>query len=243
MSELERELHALAGSVAWPAEPDLAAAVRAQLGAEPPRRIRLRLDRRSLAVAFAVLVLALAGVLAVPSARSAILEWLGIPGVELEFVDELPGLAVTNDLQLGERVRLADARRRAGYELVRPPEELGKPLIYFREPPEGGQVAFVYGTLQRMRLLIAEFRGSYEPYITKIIDSTTTDVDRFRIGGEPALWLDGAHLVAYEDEVGTFVETARLANKVLLWERDGLTFRLEGALTKEQAVEVAEAMG
>jgi hypothetical protein len=36
----------------------------------------------------------------------------------------------------------------------------------------------------------------------------------------------------------------RLAGNVLVWERDGLTYRLEGAtLTKERALELARQIG
>lgn len=244
MSDLELELRDLGAALAFPSTPELGARVRSRLATEPERRRRwFRFERRALAVALAVVVVALAGVLAVPPARTAILEWLGIKGVQLEFVDDLPALAVTEDLELGERTTLDQAQRRAGFEVVEP-TELGEPdAVYFREPPDGGQVAFVYGSAERVRLLLTEFVGNYRPFIHKIIDGGAR-VESVDIDGVPGVWIEGAHYFNYEDESGYFAqEFVRLVDRVLLWARDGVTFRLEGDLTKDRAVEVAEALG
>jgi hypothetical protein len=37
-------------------------------------------------------------------------------------------------------------------------------------------------------------------------------------------------------------ETARLARDVLVWEEDGRTVRIEGELTREEALELAESL-
>jgi hypothetical protein len=236
--QLELQLRDLTAAVEFPPTPNIAAAVRAQL--EAPRR-RWRPSRRAVAIALAVLAVAVAGVLAVPSARTAILEWLGIKGVELEFVDKLPTRAVSEDLDLGERTTLARARRRAGFDVVEPPSGLGRPIVYFREPPDGGMVSFLYGRPGRVRLLLSEFRGEYRPYIRKMLSATTRVVPS-RVDGEPAVWLVGAHFIEYADAAGVFQsETVHIANRVLLWRHKGLTFRLEGAVSREQAIDVAEA--
>jgi hypothetical protein len=239
VTELELQLQDLAPAIAFPPTPDLASAVRARLEAAPRRGWRP--SRRALAIAFAVLVVAVAGVLAVPSARTAILEWLGIKGVELEFVDKLPPRAVSTDLDLGEATTLERAQRRAGFDVVAPPKELGRPIVYFREPPDGGMVSFLYGRPGRVRLLLSEFRGEYRPFIHKMVRETTRIVP-VRVDGEPAVWLEGAHFIAYRDASGVFQsEQVRIAGRVLLWRHDGLTFRLEGAATRQQAIDFAEA--
>jgi hypothetical protein len=46
------------------------------------------------------------------------------------------------------------------------------------------------------------------------------------------------------DDQGRIVEeTARLARDVLVWEEDGVAYRLEGELTKEDAIRLAESLG
>jgi hypothetical protein len=239
VTELELQLQDLAPAIEFPAVPDLTSAVRARLEAAPRRRRRP--SRRALAIAFAVLVVAVAGVLAVPSARTAILEWLGIQGVELEFVDELPPRAVSTDLDLGEATTLERAQRRAGFDVVEPPDELGRPIVYFREPPDGGMVSFLYGRPGNVRLLLSEFRGEYRPFVRKMV-RVTTRVVPVRVDGEPAVWLEGAHFIEYSDASGVFQsDQVRIADRVLLWRHDGLTFRLEGDVTRKQAIEIAEA--
>ena len=100
MSELEARLSELA--VEWPEAPDVAPRVRARLEARPRRRIWPR-------VAIPVAVVAL--VAAVPPARSAVLDWLGLGGVKIERVPEAPTPApTTTPLDLGERVPLPSAR-------------------------------------------------------------------------------------------------------------------------------------
>ena len=239
MTGLDLQLRDLAAAVDFPETPDLADTVSTRLAAQPRRR---RLTRRTLAIALAALAVAVAGALAVPSARSAILEWLGIKGVELEFVDQLPQLPVDGDLDLGQRLTLAGAKQRAGYEVVEPPGELGKPIVYFREPPARGMVTFLYGRPGRVRLLLSQFDADYRPFIRKIAD-VTVKTTAVQVDGRPALWLDGAHYIQYEDANGFYVESrVRVADKVLLWRHKDLTFRLEGPVTRTQAIEIAEAV-
>src|SRR6476619_3983386 len=115
MPELEPQLRALGGELEWPATPDLAAAVRPRL------ERRRQLPGRPLAIALAVLVLALAAALAVPSARSAILRFLGIEGVTVQRVDKLPQAAPLGTL--GDRITMAAARRRLGFRPLLPDGE------------------------------------------------------------------------------------------------------------------------
>ena len=245
MAELELELRELGAAMDYPPTPDITGPVRWRLAEEPSRRFGLRHRRRLIAVALAVLVVAVAGALAVPSARTALLEWLGIRGVRVDVVDRLPPADVTARLDLGRRVTLAEARRIVPYELIPPPPSLGAPDAVFvrRAPPAGsGQVSFLYGSERRVRLLLTEFVGDIEPVLSKVVEEGAT-TERVRVDGEPGVWISGAHYVFYLDENGAPVrERVRLADRVLLWEHDGLTFRLEGELTRERALRIARSL-
>lgn len=87
--ELERILTDLAPRIAFPPVPDLAASVHAALAAEPARvwPIRSTPDwrhtRRWLALAAAILLLAVIGTVAIPRARHAVADWLGLPGIHI----------------------------------------------------------------------------------------------------------------------------------------------------------------
>ena len=233
---LELQLQELAAAVDFPPTPDLRNAVRLRL--DRPRWSH----RRLLALALAVLVVALAGVLAVPSARTAVLEWLGIEGVRFQFVDRLPVRPVRRTPDLGQTMALPDIRARASFPVVVPPGDLGDPQVYFREPPRGGLVSFVYGSKTRARLILSEFRGDYRPFLQKTISQTAV-VTETTVDGVPAIWLVGAHDVEYADAAGQFSgEPARLAGRVLLWRRGVVTYRLEGDLSLDQALEIARSV-
>lgn len=58
-------------------------------------------------------------------------------------------------------------------------------------------------------------------------------------------WIDGEpHLFfSYRDERGQLrQDRSRLAGNVLLWERGDLTLRIEGNLTKVEALRIAESV-
>ena len=78
-----------------------------------------------------------AGVLAVPSARTAIERWLGIGGVKFDFVDKLPERRVVGTPDLGATISLRDAQDRTPFRLVVPPSDLGRYTLYVHEPPRG----------------------------------------------------------------------------------------------------------
>ncbi len=68
----------------------------------------------------------------------------------------------------------------------------------------------------------------------------STGVEQARIDAETeGLWIAGEQHVVY-----WLAAPPRLAGNVLLWERDGVTYRLEGrTLTKERALELARELG
>ncbi|MBD0291526.1 MAG: hypothetical protein ICV74_09735 [Thermoleophilia bacterium] len=242
MPELERELRELGASLAYPPTPDLGPAVLATLEAAPPP---LRW-RRSLVLALAALAAALAAAMAVPQARTAILEWLGLRGVTIERVETAPtatsGLEEA-ELDLGTRVSLADARRRVRYRLAPPPTLLGEPdAVYLDERSPGPAVAYVYrGAGGRVRLLLTQFRASLsEEFIYKAV-GPGTDVQPVEVRGRRGWWLHGEpHEFVYTNPQGEpFLETLRLAANTLLWQRGGVTYRVEGEITRARALAIA----
>lgn len=246
MTELERQLLALGRGLDAPQAPDLWPAVQARLAAGPvPQRFR---KRRALVLAFAVLAAAVAAAFAVPPARTAILDWLGLRGVRIERVPERPRAPIGADLGLGRPVSLAEARRLAGYRVLVPS------LTGFERPSEvwfgpslpGGQVAFVYrrSDPRDPRILLTQFRA--EPgfqYIGKLAGPGTR-IEPVTVNGEPGYWLEGEpHAFLFVDPQGrTRDETLRLAGNTLLWQHGALTLRLEGAGTKAEALAIARTM-
>jgi hypothetical protein len=243
VNELERALVALGADLDVPESPDLAPRVLASLARPTARPARAR----RLVLALAVVALAtLLAALAIPDARSALARFLHIGSERIEFVDELPALAayptdLELELALGERVSLAEARRRAGFELLEPGERPDRVYLGPR-----GSVWLVYGRPGAIRLLVAQTSRLRvdEPFILKKLVESGTHVETATVRGARAYFLSGEpHEVLFVDETGEPVfETARLASDVLVWEEDGRTVRLEGDFTLPEALDVAESM-
>ena len=231
MTELELRLRELSGEIAYPATP------RFDLGFDraPARRSWLR----PLALGFAILVVALGGVLALsPGARSAFLEIFQIRGATVERVETLPEVQAQR-IDYGKRVTREEAERRAGFELVDLDDE---PDATFIRPD--GLVSAVYGDPDEPRLVLSQARGGvYDGFIKKTggAGMIIREVD---VDGERGLFVDGPdHFVMFLDENGLISdEPTYLAGTVLLWNRGGLLLRLEGDLTLAEALELAESV-
>jgi hypothetical protein len=244
---LELELRALGGELAYPPAPDVSARVGDRLRAEPPPLRGRLVFRRPLVVALAVLAAALVAALAVPPVRAALLDLLGIGGVTIERVEELPEITPGQDLGLGAPVPLGEARRSVDFPVLLPDEdEWGEPDAVFRSSsPAGGMVSLLYGSERRVRLLVTAFRGRTEPSLMKKAAEPSTSIQPLSVRGAPGYFISGApHAVIFEDANGEIREDAyRLAQDVLLWVENGVTYRLEGDLSRARALEIAESLG
>ncbi len=228
MSELELRLQELSGEIAYPATP------RFDLGFD--RRPARAAWLRPLALGFAILVVALAGVLALsPGARSAFLEIFRIEGATVERVESLPNVPVQR-IDFGERVDREEAERRAGFTLL----DLGdEPDSIFVRPD--GLASVIYGDPDEPRLVLSQARGAVWDGFVKKTGGTGTIIREVTVDGEPGLFVDGPqHFVMFVDENGLISdEETYLAGTVLLWNRGDLLLRLEGDLTLEKALELA----
>jgi hypothetical protein len=240
MTELERSLVRLGHELDVPAAPDLVLAVRERI--EP--RARPARERRRWALAVAVAAFALLGAtLAIPDARSAFLRIFDVGGERIELVDELPEVEVAAGLEdtLGERVSLEEARAASVVPLRELNEEPDR--VYLGER---GTVWFLYGTPEDVRLLVAQtpLLSVDEPELRKKVADSGTRVQTVRVNGAEGLFLSGdAHFLFLLDEQGNAVEgSARLAEDVLIWDQGGVAYRIEGDLTLEDALAVAEEL-
>ena len=240
MAELEQALATLGRNLEYPGTPDLATSVRARLAAAEARRQPF-LRRRTLVVALAVLAVAVGAVLAVPPARSTILDWFGVGSVTIRYVEDLPPVdKATEDLGLGDRVSLEEARERAGFTVQVPTIEGldDPPKVYYR--PQARQVGFLYGSEEHPKLLITQAAagGAVEKLVT-----SGTDVERVSIDVETAgVWLSGEkHELFYPS--ASEGEPFRLVGNALVFERpDRVTVRIEAEISKGEALRIARSM-
>jgi len=259
---LAGELRELGRWLDVPAAPDVRAAVRTRLAAAPgPARLRLGPDwsDRTTRAAAALLAFALllAGTLAVsPRARAAVVELFtfgavrvntGAPPVPADtgtptgrFGGPLPGTAETT---------LAGARAAAPFPVVAP-AALGAPdqvLVQLGDRP--GLVALRYGPgpgrpaagAAGVAVELDQFAGTVVPYIDKYLRGSAAE--QVRVGTAPGYWLEEPHDLFYVDPLGRQRhEGSRLAAQTLLWQRGGVTLRLEGDLTLAEALAIARSV-
>jgi hypothetical protein len=245
VSDLERELRILGAAVAWPPTPDAAGAVAARLAASQPAVPRWWRRRRVLVVALAAALLtAVAATMAVPPARSAVLRWLGIGSVRVVEVDELPSSTAVRPFP-GRPATLAEARAAVPFQLLEPPPALGPPTQVLLFAGDRA-VTLVWGSRIDPRLAVTQLPGGPAPWLLKKIVAPTSPVQQLGIDGRLALWIGGGpHEVAVVDPVTgkELHDSSRLAGHTLLVDHGDVTLRIEGALTRDRAVEIAGSFG
>jgi len=238
VTELEQRLTALGAALEVPPAPDLVPGVLARLPVRTRRRRRPA--RRTVAIAVAAALLVAGGAMAASPTRHFILRALGLRGVQIERVPKLPsqhepppGSGVK--LGIGHPIAPADARRAVRFTVLVPP---GSPAVYVRHDVPGGRISFLLG-----RVLITEFRGTATPLIFKVL-GPRTKVTQVRVDGGSGVYLSHApHEVLFQTTHGEIrADRVRLAGNVLLFDRRGLTVRIEGTHALGQALALARSL-
>ncbi|HXV33042.1 MAG TPA: hypothetical protein VD769_03445 [Gaiellaceae bacterium] len=244
MTELERALVLLAEDLAFPAAPDVSERVLARL-AEPARPRR---RRRALVLVLAVLAVAIGAAMAVPQARTAILELFRLRGATVERVETLPAVPV----RTAEALRLGREATPAELEGALVPAVLGDPdAVYASTEPYGSRLTLVYAPGDGIPespytgagLLVGQFRGEGAVRFVEKMVGGGTEVEVLQIGPYPALWIEGGpHTVLFDGDTRVFEDRGRLAGNTLLVERNDVLVRIEGELSRERAIEIAESL-
>lgn len=238
MNDLEQRLRALGAEITFPATPELAVAV---AGAGPLRRRRPRLVTAG--VAFAAVAVCFGAVLAAsPSARSGLRDLFGIGSVRVIRVAEAPPEA-GRLVPFGRPVSLAEAERAVTFELRLPESIDGKPpsRVYLDSTVGGGLVSIVWCCSPR--IVLSELLGDEFAFLRKTVGPSTT-IEEVSVDGKPGLWVEGAdHILRIVDTNGSFKERAvRVRGGVLIWVDRSVTLRLEGELTRAEALAIARRL-
>lgn len=269
-TDLDVALRDLGGLLDMPPAGDVAERVRARIDAERPRRaavpwwlaIRGRSRRDPASRLRRSLVLAAAAVLLVAAAVTAAIGY-GLPGIRILFgpppsptpIGATPGVPTPLGdpgltLGLGTPLTLAEARALVDFPIALPPDPaIGPPdSVYL----SGRRLALVWaparslpGTaIEGIGLLMIELRATVEEQmIRKLVDAGTT-VEPITVDGEAGYWLAGEnHRVAYVAPDGSIIDdSARVAGRTLLWTAGGVTYKLEGEFTRDEAIALAETL-
>ena len=254
MTPLEDELVDLGAHLAHGDGDELAASVRARLGAQ---RFAHRNSVPLWAKVAAAVLLAVALALALPPSRRAIARLFGIgavgvrtvpttvlgPGTTSPPASTVPGAVepVAVEPAAAGATDIADAERRVTFRVRLVGDPAAGPLrrVDVDERVPGGLVALTYD-----RFTVVELASAAEafPVMRKLVPPGVT-VEPTTVDGRDALWIEGAHEIAYvapDDSVRQ--DTVRRAGPVLVWARDGVTFRVEGLTDLDDARRVAASI-
>ena len=262
MIDLERSLSELAERLEIPGGDWLVDDVVRRIG-EPARRRPTH--RRTLVPAVAVVALVALLIVAVPGARHAVARWLGFDSVRIEPGVTVPTTAASTsqpgatdtvvassvvepDLGLGPSVSMAEAIADTGLPDPTPPL-LGEPLsVHVVQPPDSGQIVVVYGpsdllpqsSVTGVGALVSVIPAQLgEGQFAKTLGSTST-VTAVEVDGADGFWIEGEpHQLFFESNGQILPDTLRLATNTLLWQRDGIVYRLEADIPLATAVRIA----
>jgi hypothetical protein len=236
-----------------PPEPDVASTVRARLQTagstgRPHRRLW-----QAAAVLIGFVTIAAALVVASPQVRAALLDVFRVGSVEVH-----PGPAPTATLSPAKpgpatglhASTLATAQQSADFHVFVPAAPLDRPdEVLVENGPHPTYVGLRYGpgpgrppaSTGGLAVQVDELAGDSTRFFEKYLGGAPARP--VRVGDAPGVWIDGPHELIVVDRTGEIrVEPPRLAARTLVWQRDGVTLRLEGDFTLEQAMAVASGM-
>lgn len=200
-----------------------------------------------LVAAIAVVVVGI-GLFALAPAREAIAGWFGVDGLRITRTDDPPPAPDTAGpdrptVPTGEESKdpaaLAD---RLPFPLLLPASEVAGPPVSARIDP-GVPSGLIEVRYRDFTLVALASQPGGRPTVSKEIGPATT-VEAVTVDGRPGLWLTGApHQVSFIDPDGAVVlDSVRRAGDVLIWQHDGVTYRIEGLTSLAAALQVATAL-
>jgi hypothetical protein len=242
-ADLELSIRRLAAAVSYPRTPDLAAGVRARISARAAPTTA-RPGTWSLAgAALAAVVVATAALVGIVSpAREAMADLFDrISIFEAEDVPEdLP-----TDIR-GEEVTIEEAERRMQRRIHLPDASDGSTMspqkVLYQElgTGEARGVASFFEPDHGAPFVLMQFDADLAKGLGFGAQATPVD----DLGDGEAWWLEGLRIVQIYDESGRLIREAQRQTdtNTLVWTEEGLVFRLEGDLSQEEAIQIAQSV-
>ena len=243
--DLELQLATLGSRLEWSPTPDLSPDVVTILTA-PTSIPRSNHRRRWLAAA--ALALVLVGALGGSSSiRDSVAEFLGINGLRIEFGK--PETTPTSIPNLGTPTSQADLTRWLPFTPMQPTALSEPDAIYLRILDNGDTLGILAwepsDSLPRtaetnLGALLLQFATPEDTgMMLKTVGLSNATVTDTFVDGNRAFWVAGASELTIFN--GQSTETRPTGN-VLIWQQEGIGFRLESALTMDEAIDIAESL-
>ena len=241
LGALERELSLLGGTVAYPATPQLAAAVRRRIAA-PTRPGPAPAWGFAGAVAATVIVALAVVAGTIAPARDALADLFD--RINIFEVEEVPE-SLPTDIP-GEPVTLEEAERRLGLPIALPSHpadaasSLTRALFQDLRPGELQSVALFFAPAGRPPFILFQTNAGAGKGLGPGAEATPVPGL-----GQEAYWLEGLRIVQLYDSQGNFIRESQRqtdANTLLWVGADGFVYRIEGDLPQDEAVRIAQSL-
>jgi hypothetical protein len=247
MSDIERNLRAVAEAIDWPVA-DVTQQVTTQL-AQQRRKNRRVLPRLALVTTTVILVIAIV-LLGTPWGRKAVADILGVAGITIGWGE--PSEVAGVGMNLGEPIFLDEGADLVAFPVLIPDDGIsgGPDAVYHGDVPVGGAIHMVWQSetglpaAAGVGILYSQFQVTEAELFVKSLD-TTVEVIELSVRGQRGFWIEGApHYVVYRDASGALHEdAARLAGNVLAWEEGGVvTHRIETIHSLEETLRLADSL-
>ena len=261
MDNIEKQLSQAAKYLEYPPTPDIT--TRKPWSNESPRP--LTFQRRSLAWAMMVFLVVVVSLLSVPSVRAQLIEFLQIGGVRI-LLPEPTATDADNDiaaptiqtatplatqpapgqdlvisvLDLDGATSLAEAKQKVEFPIQLPsyPGSLGEPdHVFVSDIGTGLYVVLAWTTSgEPERAGISLHILSPGARLTK---GPPDVIEETEVNGQPAAFVEGIYLLSVDGNVNP---VRLVTGPVLVWELDGLTYRLEAELPRSEMLLIAESL-
>lgn len=206
----------------------------------------------------------------IPTVRAALLEWLDIGAVRIWLVDgptPMPAVAPTASattlstgaptaqiedvtasapmrLDFAGKTTLTEAQVQVEFPLLLPtyPSDLGMPDHVYLQHAEGDSVIFVWmQPWQPEHVQMSLHILGPGAFVWKM---QPLELEEVEVNGDLAFWTEGPYYLQVVDSSGEAWGNRRLVDgHVLIWADGEMTYRLESALSLEEAIRVAESLG
>jgi len=231
-AHLQRLLEHTAASTIYPETPELSRAVLARIAS--PRLSSSRL--RPALIALALLVLALGAALLAPPSRDAIARFFGVQGSTIERLP--PGMPLTpypRPASLDTQATPVAASEVANAAQPSVTEPLQQPYIVTYRGQRVVILHYDHFDLWQTQLPITATFGKLVPPGAELRDVS--------VGPYDARWLTGEHFVYYTVN-GQIVEGSQrtVTRNTLVWRTPRAFYRLETALTLDEALAIARTL-
>jgi hypothetical protein len=245
--QVARSLTVLSSELAYPPTPSMRSAVTARLENERHAGARPVFPGRALWSRRRVLVLATIGLLAALALAAAARFAIGAIEIRVQ-----PGVTPSASLPpvepdaLGDPVPTREAFALAGFEPSLPagpaPDEAYVVDTVFGDPGllMAWRPSAIYPALRGTDwgLVLMALQGD-EGTVVKTVQAFD-DVHETSVNGASASWIPVPHVLQIETERGS--RTFSVRGNVLIWEVDGITYRLETSLDRASALEIARSI-